>query len=72
MKTYPLYLNNDWLVSAPFVQVINPANGEALAQVSTVDRTRVAQAIRHAHEAFRSWRTLTGKARADFLLAIAE
>lgn len=72
MKTYPLYLNNDWLVSAPFVQVINPANGETLAQVSTVDRSRVAQSIADAHEAFKSWRKLTGKARADFLLAIAE
>jgi len=72
MKTYPLYLNGDWVVSAPFEQVINPANGELLAQVSTVDRNRVAQAIGDAHEAFNSWRKLTGKARADFLLAIAD
>jgi succinate-semialdehyde dehydrogenase/glutarate-semialdehyde dehydrogenase len=69
MKTYPLYLNGDWQVSAPFQQVVNPANGEALGQVSTVDRARVAQAIGDAHEAFNSWRRLTGKARADFLLA---
>jgi succinate-semialdehyde dehydrogenase/glutarate-semialdehyde dehydrogenase len=72
MKTYPLYLNGDWLVSAPFQQVINPANGEVLAQVSTVDRARVAQSISDAHEAFKSWRKLTGKTRADFLLAIAD
>ncbi|MEP7342219.1 MAG: NAD-dependent succinate-semialdehyde dehydrogenase [Acidobacteriota bacterium] len=72
MKTYPLYLNGDWLVSAPFQQVLNPANGELLAQVSTVDRARVALAVSDAHEAFKSWRKLTGKARADFLLAIAD
>ncbi len=72
MKTYPLYLNGDWYVSSPFQQVINPANGEAIAQVSTIDRARVAQAIGDAHEAFQSWRKLTGKARGLFLHAIAD
>ncbi|MGE0885062.1 MAG: NAD-dependent succinate-semialdehyde dehydrogenase [Blastocatellales bacterium] len=72
MKTYPLYLNGDWFVSSPFEAVINPANGESLGQVSTVDRARVALAISDAHEAFKSWRKLTGKARGDFLLAIAD
>lgn len=71
MKTYPLYLNGDWLVSSPFQPVINPANGETLGQISTVDRARVAEAINDAHEAFKSWRKLTGKSRGDFLLAIA-
>ncbi|MDQ3012719.1 MAG: NAD-dependent succinate-semialdehyde dehydrogenase [Acidobacteriota bacterium] len=71
MKTYPLYLNGDWYVCGPFQQVINPANDELLGQVSTVDRARVAQAIGDAHEAFKAWRKLTGKARGDFLLAIA-
>ncbi len=72
MKTYPLYLNGDWYVSGPFQQVINPANGATIAQVSTVDRTRVAQAISDAHEAFHGWRKLTGKARGEFLHAIAD
>jgi len=72
MKTYPLYLNGDWLVSSPFHTVINPANEELLGQVSTVGRDRVSQAISDAHEAFKSWRRLAGKARADFLLAIAD
>ncbi len=71
MKTYPLYLCGDWQVSSPFSPVINPATGEALGQVSTVDRARVVEAISDAHEAFKSWRMLTGKARGDFLLAIA-
>jgi succinate-semialdehyde dehydrogenase/glutarate-semialdehyde dehydrogenase len=72
MKTYPLYLNGDWFVSSPFEQVINPATGETIAQVSTVDRARVAQAIDDAHAAFQSWRKLTGKARGLFLHAIAD
>ena len=72
MKTYPLYLDGDWHVSSPFQQVINPATGEAIAQVSTIDRERVAQAINDAHEAFKGWRKLTGKARGMFLHAIAD
>jgi len=72
MKTYPLYLNGAWYVSGPFDQVINPATGDTIAQVSTVDRARVAQAISDAHEAFQSWRKLTGKARGFFLHAIAD
>ncbi|MDX2041101.1 MAG: NAD-dependent succinate-semialdehyde dehydrogenase [Acidobacteriota bacterium] len=71
MKTYPLYLNGDWHVSSPFQAVINPATGESLGQISTVDRARVAAAISDAHEAFKSWRKLPGKSRGDFLLAIA-
>ncbi|MBS1787685.1 MAG: NAD-dependent succinate-semialdehyde dehydrogenase [Acidobacteria bacterium] len=72
MKTYPLYLNGDWHVSNPFQQVINPATGESLGQVSTVDRSRVAQAISDADEAFKFWRKLPAKTRADFLLVIAD
>src|SRR5262249_25392366 len=72
MKTYPLYLNGDWYVSSPFQNVVNPANGEVIAQISTVDRARVARAINDAHAAFAGWRKLTGKIRGDFLLAIAE
>ncbi|MGH9842596.1 MAG: NAD-dependent succinate-semialdehyde dehydrogenase [Blastocatellia bacterium] len=72
MKTYPLYLNGDWYVSSPFQQVVNPANGEAIAQVSTVDRAHVAKAVGDAHAAFPVWKKLTGKTRGDFLLAIAE
>jgi succinate-semialdehyde dehydrogenase/glutarate-semialdehyde dehydrogenase len=72
MKTYPLYLNGDWYVSSPFQPVINPATGETIAQVSTVDRARVAQAISDAHEAFHGWRKLTGKARGMFLHAVAD
>jgi succinate-semialdehyde dehydrogenase/glutarate-semialdehyde dehydrogenase len=72
MKTYPLYLNGDWFVSGPFQPVLNPATGEVIAQVSTVNRERVAKAIGDALEAFQSWSKLTGKARGMFLHAIAD
>jgi succinate-semialdehyde dehydrogenase / glutarate-semialdehyde dehydrogenase len=72
MKTYPLYLNGEWVISGPFIEVHNPANGEALARVSTVDRPTVAQVVQHAHEAFKAWRKQTGKARGAFLHRIAD
>jgi succinate-semialdehyde dehydrogenase/glutarate-semialdehyde dehydrogenase len=71
MKTYPLYLNGEFVASEPAWDVINPATGEAFARISTVDRRRVAQAISDAHAAFPGWRQLTAKARGEYLRRIA-
>jgi succinate-semialdehyde dehydrogenase/glutarate-semialdehyde dehydrogenase len=71
MKTYPLFLNNEWVTSGPYLEITNPANGELLARVSTIDRARVAQALQDAHAAFQDWRKLTGQARGVFLQRIA-
>ena len=45
MKTYPLYLNGEFVVSDPAWDVVNPATGEAFARISTVDRRRVGRAL---------------------------
>ena len=71
MKNYPLYLNSEFITTEQTKAVINPANGEAFANISTIDRTRVVQAISDAHTAFAGWRKLTGKARGEYLHAIA-
>lgn len=71
MKTYPLYLNGEFTTTEQIKAVINPATGETFAQISTIDRARVAQAISDAHAAFPAWRKLTGKARGEYLHAIA-
>ena len=71
MKTYPLYLNSEFVPAEPAWDVINPATGEAFAKISTIDRTRLAQAIADAHAAFAGWRQLTAKARGEFLRRIA-
>ncbi len=71
MKTYPLYLNGEFTTTEQTKAVINPATGETFAQISTIDRARVAQAISDAHAAFPAWRKLTGKARGEYLHAIA-
>jgi succinate-semialdehyde dehydrogenase/glutarate-semialdehyde dehydrogenase len=51
--------------------VVNPANGEVFARMSSVERPMVAQAIRDAHAAFSQWRQFTGKGRGELLDAIA-
>ncbi len=71
MKTYPLYLNGEFVTTQQTKAVINPANGEAFANICTIDRARVSQAISDAHAAFAGWRKLTGKARGEYLHAIA-
>src|ERR1041385_5567930 len=72
MKTHPLFLNGAWVNSNHSVKVVNPATGQSIAHVATVDRARVAQAIHDAHEAFQAWRKQPGKARGEFLHTIAD
>ena len=72
MKSYPLYLNGEWVSGEPSLPVRNPATGEAFAMISTTTRQRVAQALADAHAAFLSWRQQPGKARGEFLEKIAD
>jgi succinate-semialdehyde dehydrogenase/glutarate-semialdehyde dehydrogenase len=71
MKTYPLFLNGEFVQSEPAWNVINPATGEPGAKISTINRARLAQALADAHTAFVSWRRLTAKARGEYLRRIA-
>ncbi|HTR42305.1 MAG TPA: NAD-dependent succinate-semialdehyde dehydrogenase [Pseudomonadales bacterium] len=70
-KVYPVYLNGQWVRTQKTIRIINPATAEAFAEVCTVDRGAVAQAISDAHAAFPAWRMLTAKARGEFLHKIA-
>ena len=72
MKTYPLYLNGQFVRTAKTIRVVNPSTTEAFAEICTVDRAVVAQAVTDAHAAFQGWRALTGKARGAFLNKIAD
>jgi len=71
VKTYPLYLNGQFVTTDKTFAVKNPATGEAFAQMSAIDRPRLKQAISDAHLAFAGWRALTGKVRGDYLRKIA-
>lgn len=71
MKTYPVYLNGNWEITEQTLPVVNPANGESFARISTVNRAQVAEAVTAAHAAFQGWRHVTGKGRGEVLEKIA-
>ena len=71
MKTYPVYLNGDFVCTEETIPVVNPATDEVTALMSTVSRERVAEALKHAHAAFAIWRTVTSKSRGELLVRIA-
>src|SRR3954451_15018331 len=66
------YLNGQWVGSSESIDVINPATAQTFANVATVTREQVGQALVDAQAAFEGWRSLPAKARADYLLAIAD
>ena len=72
MNARPLYLAGGWRQTGTSVRVVNPATGEAIADVCTVGRADVADALAKAQAAWPAWRALTGKARGDFLRKIAD
>src|SRR5580704_2928942 len=72
MKAYPLYLNGQWVHSEKTIRVVNPSTTEVFAEICTVNRAAVAQAVKDAHAAFAGWRALPGKARGAFLDKIAD
>src|SRR5665213_486903 len=72
MKIHPLYLNGEWIRTQKTIRVVNPSTTEVFAEICTVDRAAVAQAVADAHTAFPAWRAPTGKARGAFLNKIAD
>lgn len=71
MKTYPVYLNGDFVCTEETLPVVNPATNEIIARMSTLSRERVAEALKDAHAAFATWRTVTSKSRGELLIRIA-
>jgi succinate-semialdehyde dehydrogenase/glutarate-semialdehyde dehydrogenase len=71
MKTYPLYLNGNFVATETSTPVVNPATGEVFAQIGSGTRAQVRQAIADAHAAFAGWRAFTAKARGEWLIKIA-
>lgn len=71
MKTYPVYLNGDFVCTEETIPVVNPATEEVTALMSMLPRERVAEALQQAHTAFASWRTVTSKSRGELLVRIA-
>lgn len=71
MDRYQLLLNGEWRESETRLTVTNPANAEPFAEVATVGRPEVKQAVDDAAAAFDSWKSTTAQTRGDYLRAIA-
>ena len=67
-----VYLNGKWVDTGNELEVVNPANGQVFASVSTVDREQVRAALTTAHDAFAGWRAQTAKDRGALLLRVAD
>jgi succinate-semialdehyde dehydrogenase/glutarate-semialdehyde dehydrogenase len=67
-----LYLNGQWVEPQDLLPVTNPGTTEVFAQVGTVPREVVAQAIQDAATAWPAWRDTPGRDRGRYLADIAE
>src|SRR5437868_6003419 len=66
------YLNGQWVGGGESIDIVNPATAQVFAKVATVTREQVRAALADAQVAFEGWRSLPAKARADYLLAVAD
>jgi succinate-semialdehyde dehydrogenase/glutarate-semialdehyde dehydrogenase len=66
------YLNGQWVGGGEPIEVVNPATGDVIAKIASVSREQVRKALDDAQAAFEGWRSLPAKARADYLLAVAD
>lgn len=72
LTRHPLYVDGAFVDTGRGKPVVDPATGEAFAEVAVVEgRDPVARAIEAAAAASSGWRVTPAKARADKLLAIA-
>lgn len=61
------YVNGAWVHADITFPVINPANGDIVADVADLTRLQVADAITAAQAALPEWRARTAKSRSDIL-----
>ncbi|QEA40328.1 NAD-dependent succinate-semialdehyde dehydrogenase [Pistricoccus aurantiacus] len=64
------YIDGSWVAAdnGEQIDVVNPANGETIAQVPKMGRSETERAIIAANAAFPAWRALTAIERADILM----
>ncbi|NLX97216.1 MAG: NAD-dependent succinate-semialdehyde dehydrogenase [Rhodopirellula sp.] len=70
--THKLYLNGRWPDPQNSIDVVNPANGKAFAQIGTVPRPLVRQALADASAAWPVWRKMPARERGQYLAKIAD
>ncbi len=73
MHQVPLYINGEFTQSSSeqWIDVVNPANQEVLAQVPCATEQEVKAAIDSAQEAFKTWRNVPVPERARIMMRYA-
>ncbi len=72
MTAKKLYLEGRWVGTDDSFEVIDPGTGRAIATVASAGPDLTRSAIKAAAASLPGWRGLTGLARGDYLLAVAE
>jgi succinate-semialdehyde dehydrogenase/glutarate-semialdehyde dehydrogenase len=70
-NSYGCYLNGKWVRGEGVLKVIDPSNAKPFAEVATLGREQVRDALHAAEAAFPVWRNKTAMERADILLKVA-
>lgn len=72
MKKIVNYINGEWCESSTgkFTSVVNPANGQVLAEVTQSTKEDVDRAVQAAKNAQKSWRLVPAPERAEFLYKV--
>jgi aldehyde dehydrogenase (NAD+) len=61
-----------WLASGPRIRSVNPANGEVLAEVTTVTATEYDRIVDEASAAFKRWRAIPAPKRGEIVRQIGD
>lgn len=67
-----LFINGEWIKTADYKDLINPATGKVFAEIAQADEKQVQDAIKAAHDAFHPWKNLELKDRNQYLHNIAD
>ena len=71
-KSYDLFIGGKWVKGSKSFQTSNPANGEALAQVTEAGKKEVNQAVKAARKAYDEiWSKVSPAERGKYLFRIA-
>jgi succinate-semialdehyde dehydrogenase / glutarate-semialdehyde dehydrogenase len=71
-KTYAAYLDGKWISSDQEIVVTNPATGQPLARVASLNRDQIRTALAAAQAAFPAWRATTARERGALLHRVAD
>ncbi|QRN48855.1 NAD-dependent succinate-semialdehyde dehydrogenase [Macrococcoides bohemicum] len=67
-----LFINGEWINTADYKDLINPATGKVIAKIAQADETQIEDAIQAAYDAFQPWKSLELKDRTQYLHKIAD